>query len=54
LATKGVIVLNAVGVDISCGMCAVKTIVSWTCNQFFNKKATNYSSKFCFFVFIEI
>ncbi|OPZ28503.1 MAG: RNA-splicing ligase RtcB [Bacteroidetes bacterium ADurb.BinA174] len=28
LATKGVIVLNAVGVDISCGMCAVKTIVS--------------------------
>lgn len=25
LATKGVIVPNAVGVDIGCGMCAVKT-----------------------------
>jgi tRNA-splicing ligase RtcB (3'-phosphate/5'-hydroxy nucleic acid ligase) len=25
LATKGVVVPNAVGVDIGCGMCAVKT-----------------------------
>ena len=25
LATKGVIIPNAVGVDIGCGMCAVKT-----------------------------
>ena len=25
LATKGVIVPNAVGVDIGCGMCAIKT-----------------------------
>ncbi len=25
LATKGVVVTNAVGVDIGCGMCAMKT-----------------------------
>jgi len=25
LATKGVVIPNAVGVDIGCGMCAVKT-----------------------------
>jgi tRNA-splicing ligase RtcB (3'-phosphate/5'-hydroxy nucleic acid ligase) len=31
LATKGVIIPNAVGVDIGCGMCAVKT--PWTVEQ---------------------
>ena len=33
LATKGVIVPNAVGVDIGCGMCAIKT----------NRKADDFS-----------
>ena len=33
LATKGVIVPNAVGVDIGCGMCAIKT----------NRKAEDFS-----------
>ena len=31
LATKGVVVPNAVGVDIGCGMCAVKT---WKSREF--------------------
>ena len=30
LATKGVVVPNAVGVDIGCGMCAVKTNINAT------------------------
>jgi tRNA-splicing ligase RtcB len=31
LATKGVVIPNAVGVDIGCGMCAVKT--PWKVNE---------------------
>jgi len=33
MATKGVIVPNAVGVDIGCGMCAVKTSLASLCNS---------------------
>lgn len=29
MATKGVVIPNAVGVDIGCGMCAVKTSLRW-------------------------
>ena len=33
LASRGVIIPNAVGVDIGCGMCAVKTNIPMNINK---------------------